>query len=86
MVERLDKHILKNGMVVLGEPMETVESAAFDFMLPGERHDYRTAAAGLEVLSPTGFSEVRAIKTTESSVMHLTVLGCIAPARSAALI
>jgi predicted Zn-dependent peptidase len=35
MVERLDKHILKNGMVVLGEPMEAVESVAFDFMLPG---------------------------------------------------
>ena len=35
MAERLDKHILKNGMVVLGEPMEAVESAAFDFMLPG---------------------------------------------------
>jgi predicted Zn-dependent peptidase len=34
MVERLDKHILKNGMVVLGEPMEVVESVAFDFMLP----------------------------------------------------
>jgi len=34
MAERLDKHILKNGMVVLGEPMEAVESAAFDFMLP----------------------------------------------------
>ncbi|MGA1980548.1 MAG: pitrilysin family protein [Sedimentisphaerales bacterium] len=34
MVERLDKHILKNGMVVLGEPMDAVESVAFDFMLP----------------------------------------------------
>jgi predicted Zn-dependent peptidase len=34
MVERLDKHILKNGMVVLGEPMEAVGSVAFDFMLP----------------------------------------------------
>ena len=34
MVERLDKHILKNGMVVLGEPMEAVESVAFGFMLP----------------------------------------------------
>lgn len=32
--ERLDKHILKNGMVILGEPMEAVGSAAFDFMLP----------------------------------------------------
>ncbi|MDD5063187.1 MAG: pitrilysin family protein [Phycisphaerae bacterium] len=34
MTERLDKHILKNGMVVLGEPMEAVGSVAFDFMLP----------------------------------------------------
>ncbi len=34
MAEKLDKHILKNGMVVLGEPMETVASAAFGFMLP----------------------------------------------------
>jgi len=34
MSERLDKHILKNGMVVLGEPMESVSSAAFVFMLP----------------------------------------------------
>jgi predicted Zn-dependent peptidase len=34
MAERFDKHILKNGMVVLGEPMEAVKSAAFDFMLP----------------------------------------------------
>ena len=34
MMERLDKHILKNGMVVLGEPMEAVGSVAFGFMLP----------------------------------------------------
>ena len=34
MTERVDKHILKNGMVVLGEPMEEVGSVAFDFMLP----------------------------------------------------
>jgi len=34
MAERVDKHILKNGMVVLGEPMEAVRSVAFDFMLP----------------------------------------------------
>ncbi|MHC4646625.1 MAG: M16 family metallopeptidase [Planctomycetota bacterium] len=34
MGERLDKHILKNGMVVLGESMEAVGSAAFGFMLP----------------------------------------------------
>jgi predicted Zn-dependent peptidase len=34
MTEMLDKHILKNGMVLIGEPMEEVRSAAFDFMLP----------------------------------------------------
>jgi len=34
MAERLDKHILGNGMVVLGEPMEAVSSVAFGFMLP----------------------------------------------------
>ncbi len=35
MTERLDTHILKNGMVLLGEPMEAVRSVAFGFMLPG---------------------------------------------------
>ncbi len=35
MAERVDKHVLENGMVVLGEPMEGVESVAFLFMLPG---------------------------------------------------
>ncbi len=34
MAEKLDKHILKNGMVLLGEHMEAVESVSFDFMLP----------------------------------------------------
>jgi len=34
MAENFDKHMLKNGMVVLGEPMEAVESVAFGFMLP----------------------------------------------------
>ncbi len=34
MAEKLDRHILKNGMVLLGEPMEVVESVAFGFMLP----------------------------------------------------
>ena len=34
MSEGVDKHILKNGMVILGEPMEGVESVAFGFMLP----------------------------------------------------
>jgi predicted Zn-dependent peptidase len=32
--EKLQKHVLKNGMVVLGEPMANVASAAFDFLLP----------------------------------------------------
>jgi len=34
MKEELDKYTLKNGMVVLGEPMDGVGSVAFDFMLP----------------------------------------------------
>jgi len=34
MTEKFDKHILKNGMVLLGEPMDGVQSAAFGFMLP----------------------------------------------------
>jgi predicted Zn-dependent peptidase len=34
MTAQLDKYILPNGLVVLGEPMETAESAAFCFMLP----------------------------------------------------
>lgn len=34
MAERFDKHILKDGMVILGEPMEGVGSVAFGFMLP----------------------------------------------------
>ena len=34
MAERYDKHVLKNGMVLLGEPMKAVESVAFGFMLP----------------------------------------------------
>ncbi len=34
MAEKLDKYVLKNGMVLLGEPMEAVESVAFGFMLP----------------------------------------------------
>jgi len=34
MAEKFDKHVLKNGMVLLGEPMEAVESVAFDLMLP----------------------------------------------------
>jgi len=34
MTERLDKYVLKNGMVLIGEPMESVGSVAFDFKLP----------------------------------------------------
>jgi predicted Zn-dependent peptidase len=34
MDQRIDKCVLPNGMVVLGEPMPGVESVAFDFMLP----------------------------------------------------
>ena len=34
MDSKLDKHVLKNGMVILGEPMEAVQSVAFGFMIP----------------------------------------------------
>ena len=34
MESKLDKHTLSNGMVVLGETMADVQSAAFSFMLP----------------------------------------------------
>jgi len=34
MAERLHRRILDNGMVLLGEPMEGVESVAFNLMLP----------------------------------------------------
>jgi len=34
MAGKFDKHTLKNGMVILGEPMEAVESVAFGFMVP----------------------------------------------------
>jgi predicted Zn-dependent peptidase len=34
MVKNANKHKLSNGMILLGERMEAVESAAFDFMLP----------------------------------------------------
>lgn len=34
MAAKLDKYVLKNGMVVLGEQMAEVGSAAFSFMLP----------------------------------------------------
>lgn len=34
MGSKADKYVLPNGMVLLGEPMEGVESVAFDLMLP----------------------------------------------------
>jgi predicted Zn-dependent peptidase len=34
MEQRIDKHVMDNGMVVLGEPMAGVESVAFDFTMP----------------------------------------------------
>jgi predicted Zn-dependent peptidase len=33
-MEQTDKHVLKNGMVLLGEPMVGVESVAFDILMP----------------------------------------------------
>jgi predicted Zn-dependent peptidase len=39
MAEKLDKHVLNNGMVLLGKPMEHLGSVAFTFLLPsGSAH------------------------------------------------
>jgi len=35
MAEHLDKRVLDNGMVILGEPIENISSAAFTFLVPG---------------------------------------------------
>ena len=34
MEQKIEKQVLNNGMVLLGEPMTGVESVAFDFMMP----------------------------------------------------
>ncbi len=34
-MDRLDQRRLKNGLLILGEPMDEVQSVAFDFFLPG---------------------------------------------------
>lgn len=34
MAEKTNKHILKNGMAIIGEPISTVQSVAFGFMIP----------------------------------------------------
>ena len=60
MTEKFDKYILKNGMVILGEPMEAVESVAFGFMLPAGAAVIPMVVAGPEVLLLNGFSEAPA--------------------------
>ena len=46
MEQQLDKHVLKNGMVILGEPMEGVESVAFYFMIPAGASQMPDKACG----------------------------------------
>jgi len=43
---RTDKHVLANGMVLLGEPMEAVQSAAFGFMIPAGAAVLRQGCCG----------------------------------------
>ena len=86
MAEELDKYTLKNGMVLLGERMEGVESAAFGFMLPCGAALLPEAAVGREALFPTGFSGVPVFETAGPLAMHSTGLACIAQARLAARI
>lgn len=47
MESRTDKHVLANGMVLLGEPMEGVESVAFDFLLPAGAATMPEGACGV---------------------------------------
>ncbi|MHC4757521.1 MAG: hypothetical protein ACYTE8_02585, partial [Planctomycetota bacterium] len=44
MVNELNKRILDNGMVLLSEPMDGVESAAFGFLLPAGASLLRSAS------------------------------------------
>ncbi|MGD9110659.1 MAG: hypothetical protein PVG93_06925, partial [Phycisphaerales bacterium] len=46
MEQIVDKHILDNGLVILGEPMEAVESVAFGFMLPAGAASLPTGCCG----------------------------------------
>ena len=45
MESKTDKYVLANGMVVLGEAMEGVESVAFDFLRPGPLRCLKEPAA-----------------------------------------
>jgi predicted Zn-dependent peptidase len=44
--DRLDQHRLKNGMVILGEPMDGVESVSFCFLLPAGNAFYPAGCSG----------------------------------------
>jgi predicted Zn-dependent peptidase len=46
MAERLDKRILDNGMVVLGEPIENIGSVAFVFLVPSGAATLRDGCCG----------------------------------------
>lgn len=46
MKETVERHILKNGMVVLGEPMADVASVAFNFLVPAGATTLPTGCCG----------------------------------------
>jgi predicted Zn-dependent peptidase len=46
MAENFDKYILKNGLVIVGERMPSVESAAFEFMMPAGAAQLPEGACG----------------------------------------
>jgi predicted Zn-dependent peptidase len=46
MKERLDEHRLNNGMVILGEPMDEVESVSFHFLLPAGNASFPDGCCG----------------------------------------
>ncbi|MBM4103469.1 MAG: insulinase family protein [Planctomycetes bacterium] len=46
MKERLDQYRLNNGMVILGEPMDEVESVSFHFLLPAGNASFPDGCCG----------------------------------------
>jgi len=75
MAERLDKHILRNGMVLLGEPMKDVASAAFCFMLPAGAATLPKGAGGAGSVIADWIFRGAGDKTTKELIDALDSLG-----------
>ena len=70
-----DKHILKNGMVLLGEPMADVASAAFCFMLPAGAATLPERAGGAGAVIADWIFRGAGDRTTKELIDALDGLG-----------